>query len=362
MFTILKVIQSYQHPNDANDQRSTMTSLPIHHHQPIRLFKTMKLRCVLLHLLCLLSCYHAESSISTDGDKGFRIAIVGGGISGTFAAKYLTEYDVSSKRDNCSIDEIVVFDISPQATDQTSKDEVVASSSDPRPQHWQGSRVASLTLADGSVIELGASIIYSGNQLVVDMMSGDPDLVKGKPMGLGQKATNDKGMSFDLKSDNKQPSGFGIYHGNQEWLLKPGLFSSYPSMLQSVLKPLYFLWRYNFDYYKLQRAVKQAVHAFDIVYALLNDTEKEVTYFTNPMEMWSAIGLKSLAGISFHEFLDELGLHRDKSLEMSSSVGDRKSWWNWRSWLPGMGCLRSELVTAMTINTYNQDLSEMNGT
>ena len=39
----------------------------------------------------------------------------------------------------------------------------------------------------------------------------------------------------------------------------------------------------------------------------------------------------------------------------------RRSWWDWRSWLPCMGCLRSELVTAMTINTYNQDLNEMNG-
>ena len=85
------------------------------------------------------------------------------------------------------------------------------------------------------------------------------------------------------------------------------------------------------------------------------------------MELWDVIGLKPLASISFHEFLDELGLSRDVSLEHSSSSGGiaekamRRSWWDWRSWLPCMGCLRSELVTAITINTYNQDLNEMNG-
>jgi prenylcysteine oxidase/farnesylcysteine lyase len=318
--------------------------------------------------LCLLLRFQREATTaaSPDKEKGYRIAIIGGGIGGTFTAKYLSEYDVNhrnDKRSHCSLDEIVVFDVSPPPVD-TPNNEVVTSSSDPRPKHWQGSRVSSLTLRDGSVIELGASIIYSGNQLVVDMMQDDPEyLVKGKPMGLGKKTTDGERKDVNPKKDeNKQPTGFGIYHGNREWLLKPRLFSSYPSILRSILQPLYFLWRYNFDYFRLQRAVKQAIHAFDIVYALLNDTDKEVTYFTNPMEMWNAIGLKPLAGISFHDFLDELGLSRDESLELSdSNSGNRNYWWNWRSWLPGMGCLRSELVTAMTINTYNQDLSEMNG-
>jgi hypothetical protein len=301
-------------------------------------------------------------------EKKYKIAIIGGGISGTFTAKYLAEYDVhhrDAKRSDCFIDEIAVFDVSPPPEEDNVNPQEVKSSSDPRPQHWQGSRVSSLTLQDGSVIELGASIIYSGNQLVVDMMAGDPEyLVKGKPMGLGKKSTDAQVVTS--KTDDtttNQPSGFGIYHGNQEWLLRPGLFSSYPQVLQSILKPLYFLWRYNFDYFRLNSAVKQAIHSFDVVYALLNDTDKDVTYFENPMDMWAAIGLKSLAGITFHEFLDELGISRDDSLELSSTDSNKEdsSWWNWRRWLPGIGCLRSELVTAMTINTYNQDLNEMNG-
>eukprot|EP00804_Cyclotella_cryptica_P027917 CCRYP_003812-RA/>CCRYP_003812-RA protein AED:0.36 eAED:0.36 QI:243/1/1/1/0.75/0.6/5/2410/518 len=334
----------------------------------------------LLHLHALL--HSTLATTPSTSDKGHRIAIIGGGIGGTFTAKYLAEYDVNHRdedwRSACLLNEIVVFDASPppgensrgkdanpQGDDSGTK---ALSSSDPRPQHWQGSRVSSLTLQDGSVIELGASIIYSGNQLVVEMMKGDPEyLIKGKPMGLGKKQVEERTVDGSIKKENadtkEKPSGFGIYHGNQQWLLHPSIFSSYPSVLRSILKPLYFLWRYNFDYFRLQRAVKQAIHAFDIVYALLHDTEKDVTYFENPMDMWSAIGLKSLAGISFHEFLDELGLSRDTRLELSRPDYDQEvSWWrNWRKWIPGMGCLRSELVTAMTINTYNQDLNEMNG-
>ena len=79
------------------------------------------------------------------------------------------------------------------------------------------------------------------------------------------------------------------------------------------------------------------------------------------------MGLGRLATVSFNDFLDGLGLYRDANLELKkkedSSDSNRKeeSWFDWRRYIPGMGCMRSELVTGMTINTYNQDLNEMNG-
>ena len=81
------------------------------------------------------------------------------------------------------------------------------------------------------------------------------------------------------------------------------------------------------------------------------------------MELWEVMGIRSLAGVSFHDFLDGLGLYRCTSLEMESgsSESSGSSWWDWRSYIPGMGCMRAELVSAMTINTYNQDLNQMNG-
>ena len=320
-----------------------------------------------LHSLFLLLL--SSSSFAREDNQQYRIAIIGAGISGSFTSKYLAEYDVHHRhndRTDCFIDRIDLFDVSPPPDDNLVNATFKAVSSSwgsDAPKEYQGSRVSSLILSDGSVIELGASIIYSGNQLVVDMMAGDSALQKGAPMGLGKKQQQETTQS----TTSDEPSGFGIYHGNREWLLSPNLFSRYPPMIQSILKPLYFVWRYNIDYFRLRNAVKQAIHAFDVVYDLLNNTEKEVTYFNNPMELWDAIGLKPLASISFHEFLDELGLSRDVSLEHSSSSGGiaekamRRSWWDWRSWLPCMGCLRSELVTAITINTYNQDLNEMNG-
>eukprot|EP00584_Thalassiosira_punctigera_P004563 CAMPEP_0172539696 /NCGR_PEP_ID=MMETSP1067-20121228/10841_1 /TAXON_ID=265564 ORGANISM="Thalassiosira punctigera, Strain Tpunct2005C2" /NCGR_SAMPLE_ID=MMETSP1067 /ASSEMBLY_ACC=CAM_ASM_000444 /LENGTH=490 /DNA_ID=CAMNT_0013325421 /DNA_START=1003 /DNA_END=2475 /DNA_ORIENTATION=- len=158
----------------------------------------------------------------------------------------------------------------------------------------------------------------------------------------------------------KAPTGMGIYHGNGEWLLKPSPFSSYPSLLKSILEPMYFLWRYNFDYFRLNGAVQKAVKSFDMVYDLLNDTQHKVTYFESPTELWEAIGLQRLSRVSFHDLLDGLGMYRDKSLELESGSvkGER---WNWRKWIPGIGCLRAELVTAITLNTYNQDLNQMNG-
>ncbi len=316
--------------------------------------------------------------------NAYRVAVIGGGISGTFTTKYLAEYDVlhrssspptddgsdtTTSRD-CLLDEIIVYDVSPPSTSFAEENRTDAmtnsyakvqyssssssSSSDPRPLNWQGSRVSSVTLMDGSVVELGASIIYEGNQLVVDMINGDPTRLKrGKPNGIGKDVTEDG------------PSGFGIYHGDQHWLLNTAsLFSKYPSFLQPILKRLYLLWRYNLDILRLGRAVKQAMQSFDSIYLLLNNTQHDVTYFHSPMDIWQTVGLRSLASVTFHELLDGIGLYRDQSLELAggaSSAMNYSTRWDWRKWVPGMGCMRAELLSAMAINTYNQDLNQMNG-
>ena len=330
---------------------------------------------VLVHQHVIIHPVLANNDDEAANSKGYRIAIIGGGISGSFVTKYISEYDVArlhetvngKQRKQCLLDKIVVYDISPPPPgfsdddgqsihSNNDNDHVLKSSSDPRPENWQGSRVSSITVKD-TVIELGASIIYDGNHLVVEMMNGDPDnLVRDDPMGTSKKE-EEKG------NNSREPYGFGIYHGNKEWLLKTSSFANYPPFFRKMLLPITFLWRYNLDYFRLQQAVKRAVSAFDIVYGLLNDTKNELTFFDSPMELWDAIGLRTAAAVSFHDLLDGLGLYRDASLEMQqeTTTESSNSWWNWRKWLPGMGCMRSELVTAMTINTYNADLNEMNG-
>ena len=312
--------------------------------------------------------------------NAYKIAIIGGGISGTFSAKYLAEYDVNHRTtgDNnrdCLLSEIDVYDVSPPPlaanahAEKVAEDGVVQSSSaDPRPTQYQGSRVSSITLQDGSVVELGASIIYEGNKLVIDMMNGDPErLVKGKPMGTS--STEEK---EDDPTSKNRPSGFGIYHGNGQWLINTSHYGRYPKFIQKIFTSLHLLWRYNLDLFRLKNAVRTAINSFDIIYNVLNDTMYDVTYFESPMDIWETMGLRRLADVSFHAFCDGLGLYRDATLELKeedeeeSSSTVSSSWWNpyywdWRKYIPGMGCIRSELVTAMTLNTYNQDLNEMNG-
>jgi len=52
--------------------------------------------------------------------RAYKVAIIGGGISGSFSAKYLADYDANYRSRNnggetrgCRLDEIVVYDVSP---------------------------------------------------------------------------------------------------------------------------------------------------------------------------------------------------------------------------------------------------------
>ena len=131
---------------------------------------------IIFCILALLLLHHPSNA--------YKIAIIGGGISGTFSAKYLAEYDVNHRSTpgdtrDCLLDEIDVYDVSPPPFADTHAEKISedgvqmqSSSADPRPTNYQGSRVSSITLQDGSVVELGASIIYEGNRLVIDMMNG----------------------------------------------------------------------------------------------------------------------------------------------------------------------------------------------
>lgn len=270
-----------------------------------------------------------------------RVGIVGGGISGTFAARYLAGHDAGGGgRGKCALDEIVVFDVSPPpgSDPEAAGGPLIRSSSDPRPPTRQGPRVASVTLADGSTVELGASIVYGGNRLVVEMMDGDPEnLERGEPMNTGKRDPED--------GSEEEPSGLGIYDGEGRWALDTAsLFPYLPRPLRRIAVPLYTLWRYNLDYLRLRRAVADAVASFEHIYAMLNDTSSDVTYFPGPAEMWEAVGLDGPSRVSYGDLLDALGVSR--------CDGPR---------LPGAGCLRDELLAATTINTYGQDPDGMNG-
>ena len=273
----------------------------------------------------------------TKDSRSRRVAIIGGGIGGSFVSKYLTDYD-----ENCKIDAIDIFEPSPMSTAKSEAGVAVTTSSlsssedigETRPT-WQGSRVSSVTLSDGTVVELGASIIYDGNKLAVEMLQGDANLSAGRPFYPGdQKAKSEEGKP--------QKNGFGIYDGDGNWLLNTAAFGS------ALARKLCLLWRYNIDLFRISSAASEAVNSFDLIYQLLDSHEPATFALDTPDDIWEAVGLRRLSLVSYGEFLDAIGVCRDEL-----------PWW--RSILPFQGCIRNELLSAVTINTYNQEVTRMNG-
>jgi prenylcysteine oxidase/farnesylcysteine lyase len=245
-----------------------------------------------------------------------RIAVIGGGISGSFTAKYLADYN----KDECKLDSITIFEPMPVTKAVTPQDLP--------DDDWQASRVSSLRLKDGTLIELGASVAYRGFHLVLDMIRGDPSIEIGEPFNTGTD-----------KEDEGLHTGLGIYDGDGQWAL---LTSNAPSFFNK----LRLLYRYNFELLKVGRASKQAQEAFADIPKLLA-SQHPATFFNSPNEIWDAIGLLKGVHSSYDQLLDVIGL----STELS--------WW--RNLIPFQGSLRKELLTAINLVNYNQDNSQVNG-
>ena len=230
-------------------------------------------------------------------------------------AKYLSDFD-----SNCTLSEIFIFDPLPIG-------EPVSVSTKPD-LDWQGSRVSSLKLKDGTVIELGASVAFNGFRLVKNMIDADDSVEIGDAHNAGPTRTNDTTRD-----------GIGIYNGNGVWSL---LTSNTPSFLSALL----LLWRYNVDLWTMSRASSTMQTGLERIHGWLNSTYP-TTFFDSPDAMWNAAGLLKPAQISFDDFLDALGLPRELQ------------WW--RRFLPYQGSLREELLTAINLCNYNQANSQVNG-
>ena len=262
---------------------------------------------VVLAILCW-SCSKAAEFAEKQSQK--RVAIIGGGISGSFAAKYLADYD-----DECLLD-ITIF----KPPDGLAEN--------------QGSRVSSMDLNDGTTVELGASIIFEGNKLVNEMIDGDGDLMKVEPhssLPLGEECV-----------EKCRKDGMGIYDGGD--IDKP--FPLLLANMTSVEKRNALLWRYNLDLWRINRATMKALDSFKRIYDLLESMD-ENSFFSSPNDVWRAVGLDHSASLSFESYLDEIG------------VSSGSSWW--RSLISGQGVMRSELYTAMNICNNNQVNTQMTG-
>jgi prenylcysteine oxidase/farnesylcysteine lyase len=291
------------------------------------------LRIFFALLVISISCCWSSSSSSSSSSivveaakeettKTTKIAIIGGGISGSFVTKYLTDYDNTS----CSLD-ITIYD--PYHTgiiDDSIENENENENENESIQNQQGSRVSSYTLKDGTVVERGASIIFSGNKLVNDMIDSSGTTSTSSSNNIdSNKLKRIKPHGSDAGS-----GGMAIYNGSSGD--GSGTSSSngerFPIMFTNNMtsneKTSILLWRYNIDLYKINSATDKTIELFNRIYTelLLNDNENDdndnddnnddnndnadddvYKYLNSPNYIWKYIGLYDIANISFNEYL-----------------------------------------------------------
>lgn len=249
-----------------------------------------------------------------------KIAVIGGGISGTFFTKYLVDYDTE-----CKLESITIFE--PYPVNGTIKASAEAEASSNGNNNFQGSRIASLELEDGSVVEVGASVLYKAFYLVSEMIQTG-GLEIGPPFTTGRNS-----------SESNLRDGMGFYEGNGAWAL---LTSKVPNFL----KRFQILGRYNWDILKVSKICQHFQSKFAMLPAMLASTNPE-TFFDSPEDIWKALGFLNAVHHSFDQLLDVIGLSH------------QISWW--RKFLPYQGSLRAEFLTAINLVNYNQDNSQVNG-
>ena len=291
-------------------------------------------------------------------NKKKKIAIIGGGISGTFLTKYLVDYD-----SNCTtFDTITIFEPN-LVTGTIRKDHQNKS-------NHQSSRIASYemeididTSAAGTkknnesatsvqkiVIELGASILHKGFHLVMQMIHNDPNLRMGLPYTTGNE---------DIDHQILDPSSMGIYNGNGSW---PILFTS--STIPQHLRKYYLLLRYHWDLITVSKLCQQVNKRYNIIPHLL-DVSNDY-FMDSPREIWTkALLYDTFVTKSFDSYLDTQGVSSYSLTKTNMWKTVYRSLRNtissvWYNWIPHQGSIRSELLAAINIVNYNQNNTQVN--
>jgi Prenylcysteine lyase len=321
-----------------------------------------------LLLLVTTTIVQSQQAQQQNPKNNISIAIIGGGIGGSFTAKYLVDYD-----HDCAISSIAIFEAMPlpiSSTKNGNSGGTITVHDKPNVQ-WQGSRVTSLRLDsydsenddDGAtaVLELGASIGHSGFHYVLQMIANDPEhLQLIPPLSTGRKVVKEN----DMEQSPQKKKSFGIYNGQGEWTLvhDDATTSGSSTTLKAILNKLRLAMRYNWDLVKVQRACNQAMTAFAQLPDLLDDSttgSSADSFLESPDALWHRIGLQNLVHSSFAQFLDALGVK-----SQSGGKSESKSYWRFLSlsyWMPGLfGSLHDELLTAINLVNYNQDTTQVN--
>jgi prenylcysteine oxidase/farnesylcysteine lyase len=300
---------------------------------------------LLLAILLLLITKQQQQQLFVHAQ---RIAVIGGGISGSFVTKYLMDYDQrtsssssSSSSSSCMIN-VTLFE--PLLLEgPLILSHIPDYDDDNQNEQQQFSRVQSIQLDDGTIIELGASIAYKEFHYILDMMRDDPTLKMARAFSTGL-ADDDKEDDHDRDDANNKRDGMGIYNGHGDWKLL--LTQDYTTGWR---KKVYMVWRYGgWDLYRVSKACQESIAKFGNIPQLLASLAPD-TFFTSPDAIWRKIGLHNDAiHHSFHHLLDTIGVSREISYFR-------------KLFLPYQGNLREELLDAINLVNYNQDNAQVNG-
>jgi len=193
------------------------------------------------------------------------IAIIGAGIGGTFTSKYLTE--LLPPDDLCDT-HIVIYEA----------DTI-------------GGRVRSQEILNFSntVVELGASIAYTGNKYIAEQAL--------------------RNFYLKVPAEDDPSKTFGIFNGDSFSFME-AQWAFVPSFVSKLYNKACLLYRYHWSLTGLTNLVKQAVSSFEQIYKL---QEEQQQAFTTPDELWNTVGLGNYTNISFSELLSTHRLDEDVS-------------------------------------------------
>lgn len=289
-----------------------------------------------------------------------RIAIIGGGLTGTFVAKYLTDLEK-----DCSIQSLTIFDPHPILGDiLVVPDGTVSNLSASTDYPPSGSHLLSYRLEDnkkndknGQVFEVGTSILSERYfPLVTAMVKSDRrnQLQVQRPIELGG-TTEHNTMNDSIKILVHNGKGNIAFQVNID-----NTTTTTTTMSRAVQYS--FMWRYNLDLYIVSRlASKLSIRLRQIHEVLVNPlrathnnnddptTTADVVPvpYQSPMTLWDQVGLHGFLYKSLDDICDRYLVRTDMSF--------------WQRYvIPGQGLFRQEVLNPVCMVTYHQNTTQVN--
>jgi hypothetical protein len=248
-----------------------------------------------------------------------RIAIIGGGIAGSFVAKYLTDLEKVAVGDSgCSIQSLTLF---------TRGDHKHSDSTDGVFGIMEAdTRFASNLFAD-KYVELGHALLSEQLFPLVSEMAKSGNLEREKPLESMSSWTQ-KGFHGTVFHNGKGHIAFNA-----------------TSVSDSPWQA--FVWRYSIDLYVVSRLASKLQSKLADAHQNLLNMHKEQFFYDSPNALWEDLGVQGLVRTPFNRLLDKYMVH------------EQLSWW--RKYLPiHQGSFRQEALSSILLSFFNQDPFQLN--